>query len=130
MQTPDSLKLAGLPLCFECPSLLAISQGLTLSHLSVSSLLTWETSLEYGAGLDPHFVGSLELVPQDGEDRPKTGLESWQATSVHAHSPPAGASQPGLKIEGNKTKEVTTGMWKVISPSSHRSTLCRFTTCD
>lgn len=62
----------------------------------------------------PHCVGRLELVPQDGEDRPKVQLEIWQATSIHPHCPTAGASQAGLKIEGDKTKEVTTEMRKVI----------------
>lgn len=61
---------------------------------------------ECRAGVGPHFVGRLELVLQDQEDRPKAGLEVWQATSVHPHYPPGGTSQAGLKIEGNKTKVV------------------------
>lgn len=67
-----------------------------------------------GQAFGPHFVGRLELVPQGREDRPTTGLEMWQTTSIHPHCPAAGASQARLKIEGNKTKEVTTEMRKVI----------------
>ena len=98
----------------ECPSLLEIGQGLTLppSRELFASLGNFSSECE--AGLIPCFVEGLEVVPQDQEDRPKTGLEMWQATSVHPHYPPGGASQAGLRVERNKTKEVTTGIWKVI----------------